>query len=101
MKRYLLACLTPPLAVYLCGGTFMGLLINVLLTGFGWLPGVFHAAWWVSSFDRSRHEVWAIRHLNGVNEPSPVTWPFVVAFPLALVLTAPLVWLGFKLIGTP
>lgn len=45
---YLLAILLPPLAVLLCGKPVQAL-INVLLTLLGWIPGVVHALFVVSS----------------------------------------------------
>ncbi len=39
----ILSILLPPLAVALKHGLSMTLLINILLTALGWLPGVIHA----------------------------------------------------------
>ena len=38
----------PPLGVFLTMGVSQALLINVLLTLLGWLPGVIHALWLMS-----------------------------------------------------
>ncbi|MEA5573242.1 YqaE/Pmp3 family membrane protein [Calothrix sp. UHCC 0171] len=54
--RYLLALLIPPVGVYLTYGFGQTLIINILLTFLGWLPGSIHAIWAISkreeSFDR-------------------------------------------------
>lgn len=43
MLTIILNILLPPLAVYLNHGIGMTLLISILLTMLGWLPGVIHA----------------------------------------------------------
>lgn len=40
--------LLPPLGVFLTMGVSQALLINVLLTLLGWVPGVIHALWLIS-----------------------------------------------------
>lgn len=40
--------LLPPLGVFLTMGISQALLINVLLTLLGWVPGIIHALWIVS-----------------------------------------------------
>ncbi|MEN9519019.1 MAG: hypothetical protein RLZZ381_1607 [Cyanobacteriota bacterium] len=40
--------LLPPLGVFLTMGVGQALLINVLLTLLGWVPGVIHALWILS-----------------------------------------------------
>lgn len=42
------AILLPPLGVFLTMGISQALLINVLLTLLGWIPGVIHALWVIS-----------------------------------------------------
>ena len=44
----LLSLFLPPLGVFLAYGISTTLLINILLTFFGWLPGVLHAFWVIS-----------------------------------------------------
>ena len=39
----ILSILLPPVAVFLKHGLSTALLINIILTLFGWLPGVIHA----------------------------------------------------------
>ncbi len=40
--------LLPPLGVFLVTGISSALIINVLLTLLGWIPGVIHALWILS-----------------------------------------------------
>ena len=42
------AILLPPLGVFLTMGVSQALLINILLTLLGWVPGVIHALWIIS-----------------------------------------------------
>ena len=42
------AILLPPLGVFMTMGVSQALLINVLLTLLGWIPGVIHALWIIS-----------------------------------------------------
>lgn len=42
------AILLPPLGVFLAMGISQALIINVVLTLLGWLPGVIHALWILS-----------------------------------------------------
>jgi uncharacterized membrane protein YqaE (UPF0057 family) len=46
--RYLLAILLPPVAVFLCGKPFQGI-INIFLTLAFWVPGIIHALFVVHS----------------------------------------------------
>lgn len=48
LLQLLLAILLPPLGVYLSTGVSSTLIINILLTLLGWLPGSIHALWVVS-----------------------------------------------------
>jgi uncharacterized membrane protein YqaE (UPF0057 family) len=43
--RILLGILLPPVGVFLTYGISVTLLINILLTLLGWLPGSIHAVW--------------------------------------------------------
>ena len=45
LLRVVLAILIPPAAVFMTFGFSSTLLINVLLTLLGWLPGSIHAVW--------------------------------------------------------
>jgi uncharacterized membrane protein YqaE (UPF0057 family) len=44
----LLSLFLPPLGVFLAYGISTTLLVNILLTFLGWLPGVLHAFWVIS-----------------------------------------------------
>ncbi|MBD2299092.1 YqaE/Pmp3 family membrane protein [Nostoc sp. FACHB-87] len=46
--RFLLAIFLPPLGVFLTVGVGPTLVINILLTLLGWLPGSIHALWIVA-----------------------------------------------------
>lgn len=43
--RILLAFLLPPLGVFLQVGLGLHFWLNILLTLFGWVPGIIHALW--------------------------------------------------------
>ncbi len=51
--RYILAILVPPVGVFLTFGISTTLLINILLTLLGWLPGSIHAVWALSKYDEA------------------------------------------------
>ena len=40
--------LLPPLGVFLTMGVSQALLINIVLTLLGWVPGIIHALWIIS-----------------------------------------------------
>lgn len=42
------AILLPPLGVFLTMGISQALLINIVLTLLGWVPGIIHALWLIS-----------------------------------------------------
>lgn len=42
------AILLPPLGVFLTMGVSQALLINIVLTLLGWVPGIIHALWIIS-----------------------------------------------------
>jgi uncharacterized membrane protein YqaE (UPF0057 family) len=42
------AIVLPPLGVFLTRGVSSALLINILLTLLGWIPGIIHALWIIS-----------------------------------------------------
>lgn len=42
------AILLPPLGVFMTMGISQALLINILLTLLGWVPGIIHALWIIS-----------------------------------------------------
>lgn len=43
--KLILSIVLPPLGVFLMVGVNVTLLINILLTLLGWLPGAIHAIW--------------------------------------------------------
>ena len=45
LLRILLGIVLPPLGVFLTVGVSSALIINILLTILGWLPGSIHAVW--------------------------------------------------------
>ncbi|WP_088890285.1 YqaE/Pmp3 family membrane protein [Leptolyngbya ohadii] len=51
LLRYALGILVPPVGVFLTYGISSTLLINILLTVLGWIPGSIHAVWAISKFD--------------------------------------------------
>ena len=42
------AILLPPLGVFLTMGVSQALIINIVLTLLGWVPGIIHALWLIS-----------------------------------------------------
>ncbi|MBC7825459.1 MAG: YqaE/Pmp3 family membrane protein [Candidatus Parcubacteria bacterium] len=56
--RFLLAIVLPPLAVFLNSGISSALLINVLLTLLGWVPGIIHAVWVLQKTEERQTEVY-------------------------------------------
>lgn len=51
LLRFLLGILVPPLGVFLSVGVGPTLLINILLTVLGWLPGSIHAVWVIAKHE--------------------------------------------------
>lgn len=51
LLRYALAIVLPPVGVFWAYGLSTALLINVLLTLLGWLPGSIHAVWAIAKHD--------------------------------------------------
>ncbi|HEX6199691.1 MAG TPA: YqaE/Pmp3 family membrane protein [Thermoanaerobaculia bacterium] len=45
LLQIVLAILFPPLSVFLQRGIGLALLLNIVLTIIGWIPGVLHALW--------------------------------------------------------
>jgi uncharacterized membrane protein YqaE (UPF0057 family) len=55
LTQIILAIVLPPVGVFLSVGIGSALIINVLLTLLGWLPGVIHALWVINQeSERSR-----------------------------------------------
>ncbi|WAL60566.1 YqaE/Pmp3 family membrane protein [Thermocoleostomius sinensis] len=51
LTRYILGILLPPVGIFLTYGLSSTLVINVLLTLLGWLPGSIHAVWAIAKAD--------------------------------------------------
>ncbi|MBO3461528.1 YqaE/Pmp3 family membrane protein [Aetokthonos hydrillicola Thurmond2011] len=51
LLRFLLGLILPPLGVFLTVGVGPTLLINILLTFLGWLPGSIHAIWVIAKYE--------------------------------------------------
>jgi uncharacterized membrane protein YqaE (UPF0057 family) len=52
--RVILAILLPPVGVFLTVGLGLHFWINILLTIFGYIPGIVHAVWIISSRAKER-----------------------------------------------
>uniref|UniRef100_B8HSV6 Stress induced hydrophobic peptide n=1 Tax=Cyanothece sp. (strain PCC 7425 / ATCC 29141) TaxID=395961 RepID=B8HSV6_CYAP4 len=52
MVKLLLGFFIPPLGVFLTTGVGPTLLINILLTVLGWLPGSIHAVWVIAKHEQ-------------------------------------------------
>jgi uncharacterized membrane protein YqaE (UPF0057 family) len=53
LLRLIFAFLLPPVSIFLTYGISITLLINVLLTLLGWVPGIIHALWAMSKYDEN------------------------------------------------
>jgi uncharacterized membrane protein YqaE (UPF0057 family) len=51
LLRFILGLLLPPLGVFLTVGVGPTLVINILLTLLGWLPGSIHAIWVIAKHE--------------------------------------------------
>ncbi|MEH2275854.1 MAG: YqaE/Pmp3 family membrane protein [Nostoc sp.] len=51
LVRFLLGLLVPPLGVFLTVGVGPTLIINIVLTVLGWLPGSIHAIWVIAKHE--------------------------------------------------
>jgi uncharacterized membrane protein YqaE (UPF0057 family) len=60
LLRYALGILLPPVGVFLTYGVSTPLLINILLTILGWVPGSIHAVWTIAKHE----ERLALREAN-------------------------------------
>ncbi|MDZ8030525.1 MAG: YqaE/Pmp3 family membrane protein [Nostoc sp. DedQUE08] len=56
LVRFLLGLLVPPLGVFLTVGVGPTLIINILLTVLGWLPGSIHAIWVIAKHDEQLNQ---------------------------------------------
>jgi uncharacterized membrane protein YqaE (UPF0057 family) len=51
LVRLALAFLLPPVAIFMTYGVSTTLIINVLLTLVGWVPGIIHALWAIAKHE--------------------------------------------------
>lgn len=54
--RVLLAIVLPPVSIFLIYGISTTLVINILLTLLGWVPGIIHALWAISKYDEKMRQ---------------------------------------------
>jgi uncharacterized membrane protein YqaE (UPF0057 family) len=50
LSRLIIGLIVPPLGVFLTYGISSTLLINILLTILGWVPGIIHAVWAIAKY---------------------------------------------------
>ncbi|MBW4622453.1 MAG: YqaE/Pmp3 family membrane protein [Cyanosarcina radialis HA8281-LM2] len=56
LLRLILGVLIPPLGVFLTFGVGPTLLINILLTILGWIPGSIHAIWAIAKYEERTNQ---------------------------------------------
>lgn len=56
LVRFLLGILLPPVGVFLTYGISTALIINILLTLLGWVPGVIHAIWAIAKHEEKLNQ---------------------------------------------
>lgn len=56
LVRILLGILVPPVGVFLTYGLSTTLLINILLTLLGWVPGIIHAIWAIAKYEEKANQ---------------------------------------------
>ena len=56
IARYLLGIVVPPVGVFLTYGVGPTLVISILLTLLGWVPGSIHAVWAIAKHDEKMNE---------------------------------------------
>ncbi|NJP11968.1 MAG: YqaE/Pmp3 family membrane protein [Leptolyngbyaceae cyanobacterium RU_5_1] len=49
--RFALGVVLPPVGIFLTYGVSVTLLINILLTFLGWIPGSIHAVWAIAKYE--------------------------------------------------
>lgn len=49
--RFVLAIVLPPVGVFLAYGVSSTLVINILLTLLGWVPGIIHGVWAIAKHE--------------------------------------------------
>jgi len=56
LVRFAFGILIPPVGVFLTYGFSTTLLINILLTILGWVPGVIHAIWAIAKHEEKANQ---------------------------------------------
>jgi putative membrane protein len=56
LVRLVTAFVLPPVSIFLSYGLSFTLLVSVLLTFLGWIPGVIHALWALSKYEEQHTE---------------------------------------------
>lgn len=56
LLRILLAVLVPPVGIFLTYGLSATLVINILLTLLGWVPGMIHGLWAVAKHEENANQ---------------------------------------------
>ncbi|MBF2026069.1 MAG: YqaE/Pmp3 family membrane protein [Oscillatoriales cyanobacterium C42_A2020_001] len=57
LLRFVLGVLVPPVGVFLTYGVGTTLLINILLTILGWIPGSIHAVWAIAKHEERMAQI--------------------------------------------
>jgi uncharacterized membrane protein YqaE (UPF0057 family) len=68
MLKLILGILIPPLGIFLTFGFGPTLLINVLLTLLGWVPGSIHAVWAIAKHEEQLNQI--AKHEEQLNQVS-------------------------------
>lgn len=56
LLRFALGVVLPPVGVFLTYGISTALLINILLTFLGWIPGSIHAVWAIAKYEEKAQQ---------------------------------------------
>ena len=57
LVRFLLGVLVPPVGVFMTYGVSSALLVNIVLTLLGWVPGSIHAVWAIAKYEERMAQV--------------------------------------------
>jgi uncharacterized membrane protein YqaE (UPF0057 family) len=57
LARWIFAVLLPPVGIFFTYGVSVTLVINILLTLLGWVPGVIHAVWAIAKHDEKMNQL--------------------------------------------
>lgn len=56
LVRFGLGVLLPPVGIFLTYGFSVTLVINILLTLLGWVPGIIHAVWAIAKYEETANQ---------------------------------------------